>query len=96
MFNRLGLWQTSFCSNAKLFVENLSKKTCKILPAPGNLRRKSRAVASYAPPSRSRRLAGVGVEMPAVWDHTRTKKKVLRALQITEDEEGIDQQSLDK
>ena len=72
----------------------LSKKTTKILPTPRACRGRTRACTPSAPTRRSRRIAGADSESPATIAPTRTKKKVMRALNIIGENEGINEETL--
>jgi len=68
----------------------------KILPTLPSARPQARARTPAARPRRSRRLAGIAPETPCGALHSRSKKKVMRALDIIGETEGIDQQSVEK
>lgn len=74
---------------AKLF-----KKTTRILPTPRAIRLRTRTPA--ASPRHSRRIAGFEPDAPCGGTSVRTKKKVMRALNIIGETSGIDQHSLDE
>ena len=78
------------------FIAKLSKKTVKILPTPPSARLRARVHTLAAPPRRSQRLAGIAPETPCGALHSRSKKKVMHALDIIGETEGIDQQSVEK
>jgi hypothetical protein len=54
-------------------------------------RLRSRTCAPCATPRRSRRIAGMELDTPAGGASTRTKKKVMRALDLIGETAGIDQ-----
>ena len=68
----------------------------RILPTPCARGPRTRRRTPAAPPRRSRRIAGVDPELPAGDATTRNKRKVMRALNIIEENEGIGQESLDE
>jgi len=74
----------------------VTKKTVRLLPTPRVNRLRSRARAPDAPPHRSRRIAGMEPAAPGSEAKSRTKKKVMRALNIIGETTGIDQQSLEE
>ena len=74
----------------------ITKKTIKILPTPSANRLRSRTCAPCTPPRRSRRIAGMEPDTPGGGASLRTKKKVMRALDIIGETAGIDQQSLER
>lgn len=78
------------------FMEKISKKTSRILPTPRTNRARQRGRTPRAPPRRSRRIAGVEPEEVGAATATRNKKKVMRALDILEESEGISQEALDR
>jgi hypothetical protein len=73
----------------------ITKKTVRILPTPRVTRPTVQARTPSAPPRRSRRIAGVDPE-PATEIATRNKKKVMRALHVIQESEGINQDALDE
>jgi len=87
----------SSCKQTR-FMAKMKKKTCKILPTPqaNTLRSRVRTPAAPHPPRRSRRIAGVEPELPTGGATSKYKKKVMRALDIIGETEGIDEQSLDE
>jgi len=76
------------------FMAKLTKKTAKILPTPRACRGRTRARTPSAPPRRSRRIAGADPELQATVAPTRARKKVMRALNIIGENEGIDEETL--
>ena len=78
------------------FLARMTKKTAKILPTPRAARLRSRALTPTAPPRRSRRIAGAAPETPNTNIPSRQKRKVMRALGIIGQAEGIDQRSLEE
>ena len=78
------------------FLARMMKKTAKILPTPRAARLRSRALTPAAPPRRSRRIAGAAPETPNTNIPSRQKRKVMRALGIIGQAEGIDQRSLEE
>lgn len=80
------------------YMAKMKKKTCKILPTPqaNTLRSRVRTPAAPHPPRRSRRIAGVEPELPTGGATSKYKKKVMIALDIIGETEGIDEQSLDE
>ena len=81
----------------KQFLAKITKKTVKILPTPSTSRPHSRISTPCAPPRHSRRIAGMEPATPGGGGATsRTKKKVMRALDIIGEMAGIDQQSLEE
>lgn len=76
------------------FMAKITKKTARILPTPRVRRPRAQARTPSAPPRRSRRIVGVEPESPA-GIATRNKKKVMRALHVIEENEGVRQEVLD-
>jgi len=77
-------------SQWKGFMATVTKKTVKLLPTPRANRLRSRARAPDAPPRRSRRIARMESAAPGSGAKSRTKKKVMRALNIIGETAGID------
>jgi hypothetical protein len=75
------------------FIDKLTRRTSGLLAVPVNKRR-SKTLPPGATPRRSRRLAGATVEFDINDLERRTKKKVMRNLELIEENEGIDQQAL--
>jgi hypothetical protein len=71
------------------------KSADHILPAPLPAR-PGNDNSSAAPPRRSRRIAGIGVEYQSAFGdgQNRFRKKVMRALQVIDVNEGISQEAL--
>uniref|UniRef100_K3ZDB9 DUF4283 domain-containing protein n=1 Tax=Setaria italica TaxID=4555 RepID=K3ZDB9_SETIT len=78
------------------FMARLTKRTTGILPTPCTDRIRTPARTPAAPPHRSRRIAGMEPELVGNSASSRNKKKVMRALDIIGETEGIDQQALDE
>uniref|UniRef100_K4AI77 Uncharacterized protein n=1 Tax=Setaria italica TaxID=4555 RepID=K4AI77_SETIT len=78
------------------FMARLTKNTTRILPTPCTNRIRTRARTPAAPPRRSHRIAGVELEPVGNTASSRNKKKVMRALDIIGETEGIDQHALDE
>jgi len=78
------------------FITKLSKKTSRILPTPRKNRIRQRNRIPGAPPRRSRRLAGVEPKNVGAASSTRSKKKVMRALDLIGESEGITPEALDE
>lgn len=85
--------QTSSSKKRASFMAKLSKKTVRILPTPAVKRTRSR-IRTPAAPLRRSRIAGVGPEPTNGVASPRTKKKVMRALDIIGENEGIDEHAL--
>ena len=86
------------CSPATEFIRFLSKTPGGILPIPHvNKRRKKKGMPPSQAPRRSRRLAGLGTDMPEVCP-IHLKKQVMRALDlnIEEEREQLSQQILEE
>jgi hypothetical protein len=78
------------------FLTKLTKKTSRILPTPRASRLRSHARTPAAPPRRSRRIAGAAPEIADGGAPSRLKKKVMRALGIIGETEGISHESLEE
>lgn len=63
---------------------------------PSPIRARQRGRTTGAPPRRSRRIAGVEPEVVNATSSTRNKKKVMRALDIPGETEGISQEALEQ
>jgi hypothetical protein len=79
------------------FSSMVIRTTDHILPAPLPVR-PGNDNSSAAPPRRSRRIAGIGVEFQSVFGdgQNRFRKKVMRALQVIDVNEGVSQEALQK
>jgi hypothetical protein len=78
------------------FMAAITKKTSRIFPTPRAIRARQRGRTTGAPPRRSRRIAGVEPEVVNATSSTRNKKKVMRALDIPGETEGISQEALEQ
>lgn len=73
----------------------ITRQTAKILPTPSTNKTRQRRIPG-APQRRSRGVAGVEPEGVEAGASSRHKKKVMRALDILGDKEGITQEALDR
>jgi hypothetical protein len=78
------------------FLAKLTKKTPRILPTPRATRLRSHVCTPAAPPRCSRRIAGAAPEITGGGAPSRSKKKVMRALDIIGETEEISQQALEE
>lgn len=78
------------------FFDKITTKTASVLPTPSFPRSKLQARTPSAPPWRSRRLAGVGVEFSVNPEPEagRYRKRVMRTLEVIQEQEGIDDVAL--
>ncbi|XP_020399441.1 histone-lysine N-methyltransferase EZ2 isoform X4 [Zea mays] len=78
------------------FSNKVVKAAAHILPAPLEVR-PGNPISPAVPPRRSRRIAGIGVEFQSAFSDSqfKFKKKIMRALQVIDENEGISQEALD-
>jgi hypothetical protein len=78
------------------FSNKVVKAAAHILPAPLEVR-PGNPISPAVPPRRSRRIAGIGVEFQSAFSDSqfKFKKKIMRALQVIDESEGISQEALD-
>lgn len=77
------------------FIAKLARHTAGHLPVPTINKRCTKAMPLGQTPRRSRRLAGAQVEFKPDDLDRRSKKKVMRSLEIIGEQDGIDQQTQD-
>ena len=79
--------------NHDTFISNLSRRTAGLLPVPTISKRRAKALPPGETPRRSRRLAGAVAEFQPVDWARRSKKKVMRSLEIISEQNGVCQQA---
>jgi hypothetical protein len=78
------------------FSDMVMKAVVHILQAP-QVVRPGNPDSSAAPPCRSRRIAGIGVEFQSTFSDGKIKfKKIMRALHVIDESDGISQEALDR
>jgi hypothetical protein len=80
-------------SNHDAFISKLSRQTAGLLPVPAINKRRTKTLPPGEIPRRSRRLAGAGPELWMTDMVGRSKKKVMRSLEIIIEQEGVNQQA---
>ena len=78
------------------FLDKLTRRAEGLLPVPAIHKRRRKSQLTSETPRRSRRLAGSAVEFQLGDLETRTRKKVMRALDIIGENEGITPQAQDE